>query len=307
MRIELQTCSYAGDFGLCEMLCETIDRFAPADMRHVLIVPTADLAVFRPLERSGREVRSEDEYLPRWLHRLPIPRGSWRRYLMLPRRDIFLSFRSAPVRGWIVQQMIKIGATRASEADVVLHVDSDTAFVRPFTEESLVVDGKVRCYRNPGAGILDTHALWHEAASRLLGLPPTPYHGADFIDAMVTWRRDTARAMIDRIESTTGVDWQVALARTPHFSEYILYGVYATKIAEAEPATAGRLWFTERSLSRSLWTEGLADEAHKAAFVASLEPDEIACLVQSTLPMSAAERRALIEDLAAVAARQQAG
>jgi hypothetical protein len=50
------------------------------------------------------------------------------------------------VRGWIVQQVIKLAT---SEDDVVLVADSDVEFVRPFTVETFVRDGVVRFYRKP--------------------------------------------------------------------------------------------------------------------------------------------------------------
>jgi hypothetical protein len=54
-----------------------------------------------------------------------------------------------PVRGWILQQVIKLAAVAASGDDAVLVVDSDVEFVRPFTAEMFVRDGRVRFFRKP--------------------------------------------------------------------------------------------------------------------------------------------------------------
>jgi len=306
MKIEVQTCSYSGDFDICSALCETMDRFAPSDMRHLLLVPAAETAMFSVFAKPGREIRAQQDFLPSWLHRLPLPKGTWRRALMLPRRDIFVSLRCPPVRGWIAQQIIKIAAAHDTDADIVVHIDSDSAFVRPFATALFHTDGKVRCFRDPDAPQPSSHVPWHEAASTLFGLPPATYHGADYIDGLVPWRVGTVRSMTDRIEAVTGRDWRVALARTSHFSEYILYGVFSEKVGEASAATAGRLDFTSTPLSHSLWTGSLADEKDRERFIAELQPDHISCLIQSTLDVPGAVRDNVISALIARAAEQDA-
>jgi hypothetical protein len=47
-----------------------------------------------------------------------------------------------------------------------------------------------------------------------------------YIGNMISWNRQTVKAMQQRIETSTGRNWQVALARTPSFSEYMLYGIF---------------------------------------------------------------------------------
>ncbi len=306
MKIEFQTCSYAGDFDICRTLCETMDRFAPSDIRHLLVVPAADTAMFSVLARPGREIRAQQDLLPSWLHALPLPKGAWQRALSLPRREIFVSLRCPPVRGWIAQQITKIAAARDTDADIVVHIDSDSAFVRPFTAALFHADGKVRCYHHPDAPHPPSHVPWHESASRLLGLPHSQNHGADYIDGLVPWRVGTVRSMTDRIEAVTGREWRLALARTTHFSEYVLYGVYSEKIAEASADTAGRLDFTSTSLSHSIWTGSLADERDRQRFIAELQPHHISCLMQSTLDVSGPIRGNVISAVIARTAEQDA-
>jgi len=43
---------------------------------------------------------------------------------------------------------------------------------------------------------------------------------------MICWNRETVIAMRQRVETSTGMDWQVALCRTSSFSEYMLYGIF---------------------------------------------------------------------------------
>ena len=181
----LFTCSYRGDLAVCTLLCETVDRFVPAHMHHTLFVPEQDLALFSGLASTRRSVRTQESLLPRGFWKLPLPGPRWRRRLGLPRRDVFLTPYSLPVRGWIAQQIMKLSATAESPSEIVVHVDSDNAFVRPFEAGHVVREGRVRLYRNPSMVALESHRAWHRAAGRLLGLEPSDFYGAEYIDQLV--------------------------------------------------------------------------------------------------------------------------
>lgn len=300
LMIGVLTCSFSGDIDVFQGLCETIDRFVAAPIRHLVLVPRADLALFAPFARPGREIAAQEDFLPRWLWRAPLPSPRWRRRLLLPRRDVFLSWRSPPVRGWIAQQILKLEAARQADWDVMLHVDSDAAFIRRLDPDRLIEQGRIRLYRKAGAGATAMHAPWHLAAARLLGLPPRPYFGADFINNLVTWRPAVARMLAERIAATTGLDWRLALARTPAFSEYILYGVFCDQILGAESGHVG----AGASLCHTRWGEEADTPSASAAFVAGIAPHHLACGVQSTAGMPMAARRALIDRCIAAAERQ---
>lgn len=306
--ISLLTCSFRGDLEACRILCESIDRFVPREMRHTLIVPTRDLDLFAPFAGGRRAVVSEDLYLPRAFFKLPMPPARWRRLLHLPRRNIYLTPYSKPVRGWIAQQMIKIAAAAAADTEVVVHVDSDNAFIRPVRPGAFVRDGRARLLRIPKPAGFDSHVAWHRAAGRLLGLPPSDFHGAEYIDALVVWRRSVARALTAHIAQVTGLHWTIALSRTPHFAEYVLYGVFADRVLGLD---AAGLFAAEHSLCHALWTGSLGDDAAVAAFVDTLEPDRISCLIQSTIDLdleargrifAAVEEKARAQDAAAAPA-----
>jgi hypothetical protein len=72
-------------------------------------------------------------------------------FVRLPFSDFMLNLRwpFLPMRGWIEQRIIKLLTASASTDDVVLLVDSDVQFVRPFSAETFVRDGIVRFYRRP--------------------------------------------------------------------------------------------------------------------------------------------------------------
>jgi hypothetical protein len=232
-----------------------------------------------------------------------MPGPGWRRRLHLPRRNVYLTPYSLPVRGWIAQQIMKIAATVQSKTDVAVHVDSDNAFIRPLTAELLTQGGRIRLYRNPDMVDEAMHRTWHLAAGRLLGIGSSDYHGAEYIDQIVVWKRSVLLAMIERIASVSGTDWRIALARSPQFAEYILYGVFADKVLGLDKAG---LFADSRSLCASRWSNAIEDDADATAFIESIAPHHAACLVQSTIAMTPERRKDIFERATAFAAHQDA-
>ena len=298
------TCSFRGDFDSCRLMCESVDQFVPEGIQHKLFVPTADLELFAELETPRRSIVSEDTLLPAWMRKLPLPSQKWRRLLGLPRRNIYLTPYSKPVRGWIAQQMMKIAASMAATTDIVLHVDSDNVFIRPLSIESLGRDRQqVRLYQTPDHQMGEEgHRTWHLTASRLFGLPPDEFHSGDYIDSLVVWRPDVVRKMTDHIARLGGRDWRIVLAREPHFSEYILYGVFADRVLGLEAAGLEAQTFT---LCHSRWSGDLESEAAATTFVESVRPEHVVCLIQSTIPLPLEERRRIFRRVTEFAAHQQ--
>lgn len=299
----LVTCSFSGDLDVCRMLCDSVDRFVPETIGHRLYVPAKDMPLFAPLASSRRTIATQESLLPRWFWKVPLPSQRWRARLGLPRRNVYLTPFSLPVRGWIAQQIMKLAATAGAGAEIVVHVDSDNAFIRPLRVESLAREGRVRLYRDPEMVDMPSHRLWHAAAGRLLGLPPADFYGAEYIDQLVVWRRSVLLRLLARIGETTGRDWRVALARTPHFAEYILYGVFADRALGLE---AAGLFAEPNSLCLSRWSQAFADSADEDAFIAAIRPEHVACLIQSTIDMAPDARRRLFERATAFAAAQDA-
>ncbi len=283
----LITLSFAGDFECCRLLCETADRFAPADAAHLLAVPSADMPLFRSLAGGRRLLVPQEDLLPGWLRKLPLPSPEWRRRLRLPRRNVYVSLRGRPVRGWIAQQIMKLNAAAGAGTDTIVHLDSDTAFVRPLPAEALGANGLVRLARFPGAADDAMHAPWHRAASTLLGLPASEYHGADYIDQFVTWRRTNVRGLLTRIGEVTGRDPIEALAGTRDFSEYILYGVYCDRVLGLPAAGHAA---ASASLCETVWSE-----AEKGG-IPEVGAGRYGLGIQSTIPLSTEARRRIVAE-----------
>lgn len=298
----LITCSFRGDFEICRTLCDSVTRFVPDTIEHWLIVPDSDEAIFKPLATSQCKIISESSVMKRWFLKMPMPPPRWRRLLHLPRRDIYLTPFSLPVRGWIVQQIRKIAATIAAKSDIVVHADSDAAFIRPLTLERLIHRGQIHLFRDPHRVDLAPHRSWQQAAGKLLGLPPSDYYGAEYIEPFVVWDRAVVLGMINRIENISRRNWMISLARTPHFSEYVLYGVYADRVLGLE---AAKLYPDANPLCHSRWSGnpfiGPDDEA---AFISAIKPHHLSCNIQSNIEMPLVKRVQLLERAVSFAAAQ---
>ena len=286
-RASLITCSFRGDLEMCGMLCRSIDRFVPAGIEHLLYVPSQDLPLFAAFATPQRQILPQEALLPRWFWQVPLPDPQWREWLGLPRRNLYLTPCSLPVRGWIAQQIMKISAALNAPTEIVGHIDSDLVFVRPLAFEHFVRRGDVRFFAQPSPFGFATQRPWYAAAAKLLGAPGSENANNLYIDQFVIWRRSVVRDMAARIEATTGRDWRVALARTRQFAEYVLYGMF---VEHLKGASAAGLYAQTRSLCHTRWTGRFASVEDEDAFVRSLQTDQVACVIQSTIPMTLDER-----------------
>lgn len=285
-RMEIITCSYRPDYERCRRLCASVDRFVDDGIGHVLIVPRRDLALFSALAGGRRRLLAAEDVLPRRFFQLP---GSER---------IWLDAHGWPVRGWILQQLLKLSATRATDAELILFADSDLQFVRPFEVGQVLRNGRLRLHRIPGAMDHGRHQRWHRRAGALLGRP-TEYFGSDYVGQLITWRRSLLEGLHSHIEQTHGKPWHVAVSRSLDFSEYILYGAYAEHFSVD---LKGGHYFEERDLCHCCWVEEQAEELRSGR--AQLAPGAVALLIQSNLGLDAGEEGRI---LARASAEVEAG
>ncbi|PHP66282.1 hypothetical protein CSC94_15260 [Zhengella mangrovi] len=284
-RTALVTASYAGDFERCRLLCETIDRHVTGATRHLLLVSGPDVPLFRQLEGPHREVVSERDILPGWLHDLPDPLSGFR-------RRVWLSRHTVPLRGWHVQQLRRIAIAGHVGEDALFYCDSDAAFLRPFDCATLWKGPRLRLFRRDGRLLESGHdeqRQWARNAARALAAGTGDGLPHDYIATLVAWRADTTRAMMQRLEAVAGRHWIAALARTRRFSECMLYGCQADSVDE------GRDHFHDATeLCRIYWKGPRLDTAGIRDFVAACEPDQVAVGLQSFVGMDMADiRRAL--------------
>ena len=257
------TPSYLPDLARCELLAESLDRTAP-HVPHYLIVDRCDRPAFSHLQSGRRRLIESEAILGKWIFRMPGRKGFW------------LSMRAPPVRGWIIQQILKIGAIEVIPEHTLVFCDSDTAFFRHFDRDDLLVDGKV--------GLLDVdfnddiRRRWTATARRLLRLSPFDGGYRNHVGNMICWNRATVNAMQQRIETSTGMNWQVALARTISFSEYTIYGVFVREVLGYDNVDHAP---SAVPLVKPSWGLALTTDSAIDAFFADFDPQTVAAMIHS--------------------------
>ncbi|MCG8442624.1 MAG: DUF6492 family protein, partial [Caulobacterales bacterium] len=208
---------------------------------------------------------------------------------MLGRR-LWFHPRTAPVRGWILQQMAKIALAARLDRTAVMIVDSDVELIRPVTEDLFLREGRARLYSKPGVAQLSTHFPWHRTASRLLGLPVRRYLGSDHIAQIIIWSPQVVRALIAHLEDDSGGEWYLRIGRNLQFSEYILYGAFCELI----PGEHQTLIFADsQDYCHTIWTpEEYATYSDGYAFGRAARSHHVGMCIQSNLGLAPAERAA---------------
>jgi hypothetical protein len=292
-KLAIVTPTYRPDFEYFRDLHESVLRHAPDDVVHHAIVPAGDVALFAGLSSPRLEVHKTSDFLPRWfvsagaiaalLRCLPNSSSSFlSRIHSLARSELFVSARRPwlPVRGWVLQQIIKLSAVGVMEADVVLLADSDVVFIRPLDVSDFLRGGAVRFYRLPDGvtPALPRHMAWHESARRLLGLPPPPPDPhPDYVTSFVAWDPAIVRCIQERIAATSGLDWASAIAGEIDVSEWTIYGAYIDHLGRDKD----RSFTTSATSCHSYWGTMPLASSDAESFVEAIGPDDVAILIQS--------------------------
>lgn len=281
MRMAVITPSFAPDFELCADLNRSVLANSPESVRHHIIVPSSDLELFGRLAGPRTHIRCENDFLPR-------------SFVSFGKYKINLGRPFPPVRGWILQQVIKLAAVAACEEDVALLVDSDIEFIRPFNVDTFVRNGVVRFYRKPGAVDkgLPRHVIWHRVARTLLGLPARKPPYADYVSSLLPWDPAIVRRLLDRVTATTKRPWTTAIARELHFSEWTLYGVFVDEAIGA-PANS---FASDDPLCMAYWGNVPLDRRGTIEFLHGVQPNDVAVMISAKSHTPLAVRRAAFAD-----------
>ena len=281
-QLALITCSYGPDLDRCKRLCESVDKFVDPSYEHVLIVPKRDLNKFISLANYRRRVLSVESVVPDSFIQLPFSNKWW------------LGAWGFPTRGWVMQQITKLSAGFSTQAKTLMFVDSDLQFIRPLDLSLIEQSGRTRLHAIPGDMDYGVHLKWHAKAGELLGCE-TSYAGSDYVGQLITWDRETLLAMLRDISKHSGTNWTRAIARSLTVSEYILYGMYVTRII----GTSDSIHFeTSQDLCHCCWDAEAAQAVSNGT--AKVDPSAIAVLIQSNLSFSNDEEAALIEKAAKI-------
>jgi hypothetical protein len=214
------TPSFRGDASLFADLHRSVLAHTERSVVHHVVTPPSDAHLFREYEGARCRVWTHRDFLPRYCWSVPNASGL----------TINLRRPWPPVRGWVVQQIMKLAAVAAIDARAVLIVDSDAVLVREALPDQFTYNGRPRHYRKDRAvtARMERHVLWHNVARRLLGLPgvavpPLP----DYVSPIIVWDPIVVRSMVGRIADSTGRNWVDAVAGQLHVSEFVVYGVFA--------------------------------------------------------------------------------
>jgi Family of unknown function (DUF6492) len=262
------TPSYAPDVELCSALNESVLRNTPGPVRHYIITPARDVKLFSRLRGTRTEVLSVDEVLP-W-HVMPVPGANFWLNLRRP---------WPPLRGWAMQQIIKLQMAAKVNADLLLLADSDVVLVRPVTGETFRAEGRTRFFRRDNEVGKDwpRHVLWNDVASMLLGVPPKPPPLPDYISPFNVWDRHIVIALQERIQQTTGQHWLNAVGGQLHFSEFFLYGVFVDKVL------GGQINVTETDsmFCHTYWKRTPLDITEGERFVQEMPAEDVAIMISA--------------------------
>jgi hypothetical protein len=258
-----------------------VERFISPSVKHYVIVDQIDLQLFRQLETPNTKILTKESILPWWIKRLPLSKNLW------------MSLKSIPLRGWLIQQIVKIAAAQQIDEEVAVFVDSDVVFVRPFNLHNLVRDGLVRLFRNPEGNDVqrEMHFKWHQSASHLLGLAEVDMTIPDYIGHIITWKRENVLQLCQQIERVSGRGWIETLANSWHLSEYVLYGIFIDHILKEQSGH----YYESQNICHDYWfPESLSDEQLQK-FVAEISPEHVAVMISAKSGMPVERYQPLLE------------
>ena len=263
------TPSYANDFYRCELLCKSIQKFSVYPVRHYIIVDAQDFNLFKRLESSSTIVLSKESILPWWLQKIP-----------LIRQNIWLSAKTIPIRGWIIQQVIKIASAHHVTEDILFFVDSDVCFIKEFNVQTFIRDNQVRFYRKPSCIPIDMeqgHYYWYKTATNLLGLPEVKFPASDYINQIVIWRRENVLKLCKTIEEQSGKNWIQVLLSSWNISEYVLYGVFIDEFLKNDSGH----YFEDTDICYNYFSEERLSEMEVKAMIETIPNDKIAVMISA--------------------------
>ena len=265
--IAFVTPSYAPDFELCRDLHTSLLGSMPSSVVHHIVVPDADVARFRELD--GPQCRI-------W----PVSDVVARRFVTVPGWNGWVNASRPwpPVRGWVMQQLVKIALTTKLDVDAVVLIDSDVVMARPVTAETFEVDGRATMYRQvEGVHIgMRRHVVWHDVARRLLGLPPATPPLNDYVNAVTVWEPAVVAQLQERIEQVNRRPWMHTMAANVHFSEDILYGVFVDEVLVPADRFASR-----RSPCHGYWDTTPLDRDGATRLATELASDDVALMISA--------------------------
>ena len=150
------------------------------------------------------------------------------------------------------------------------------AFIRDFGRDDLLVQGKIGL---PDINYVnDEIQSWTVTARRLLGIPQSESGYRNYVGYLICWNCDIVAALQKRIEQVAGIGWQIALARTFSFSEYMLYGTFVREVLGYEATGHAP---SDIPLVKTLWGRGSENGSKIADLFSDFDTRTIGIMVHS--------------------------
>ena len=266
------TPTYHLDYEQFKLMCESMDHFVEGNWHHYVVVSNADYEMFAPFNGPHRTVIENTKILPPWLRYIGklgrVRSGSF-----------YFSWRTGPVFGWHIQQIVKLSMASFVEEDLMMLVDSDLFFIKPFKLNSLIKNGRLPFTKSPTSyhDRKQQAPAFLERAKKTLGLPDsTPSY--DYANNIVFWRRQTAIELCDFIAKKHGKHWIAALSGFHAISEGSLYGLFEDYVKKHDQS-----YVTEHfDFAKTLHGDYAIYDDELEAFVNDLAPYHVALGFQSS-------------------------
>jgi len=277
MSMVVVTPSHAPDLASFRRLHASVLRWSDPSVRHIVAVPEIDVPLFQAGSDQRLDVVGYRGLLPREfiettrLARLPgLPRGY---------RIGAVNFRRPwpPIRGWMLQQVVKLALVSGLDDDVALLIDSDVLTIAPLDQMVFRRGDAVRLYRLP-LGVdegMPRHRRWLAGSARLLGQDAAEADSPDYIAPFNSWSPMVVRAALERVSEVSGTPWGRTVGSSLDFSEFMLIGSFASSKND------GRTFTSARSLCHSHWDPRPLTLAAARAFVENLALGDLAIHIQS--------------------------
>jgi hypothetical protein len=284
MTVAIVTPSHAPDFNRFRRLHESVVKNLSDDVMHYVLVPPPDYRTFSTIQSGQLTVLEQPDVLPRSF----VTTTRFGRVPLLPRgyRVAAINLRKPwpPIRGWVLQQLVKLGFAAGLDADVAVMIDSDVILVRGFSADTFMRGESVRHYRVPHAvhDGMQRHLVWRDTAARLLHLDAPSADYADYNAGVISWSPRIVRNLLDRVEEVAHQSWATVLGSQLDVSEYFLYGEFVAALGSEQD----RAFTSDQNLCHSCWETMTMERAKD--FVHSMPADDIAILIQSNSDTSEA-------------------
>jgi len=289
------TVTYKNDLERFSLLRESIKRFYTGDAKHIVIVPKNDKPLFDKFMKDDDKVKVvlqndfvDTYFYPQfWYSALKkiFPDQEWRL------NKLFKKF--AGVRGWQLQQPIKLSIPAMIKNGKAVILDSDVIFLRSFSDMDFgtILD-------NPRTLIQIQDNIFFEEmqkAYKLLKLPPATSKNYHYTTMPMIMYPDWIESLQNYIEKIHNKPWQKVLFENGSIHEDCLYGVFIQEILKPD-----RLFINKKHLSYMVWDkESLTNFLSgdwQGAPISNSEKKPLCVVLQSNLNVSVPEYRSKIEN-----------